>query len=101
MRVKILDAMARGLPIVSTTVGCEGIDVQTGKHLLVADQPNDFAAQVVRLLTDRPLAQSIACAGRDLVLHAYDTSAIGSSINTALESLPKGPSSGQPLTEES
>ena len=44
MRVKILTAMAQGLPVVSTTIGCEGIDVVPGRHLLVGDTPSEFAA---------------------------------------------------------
>ncbi len=45
MRVKILNALAQGLPIVTTSLGCEGIDVVPGVHLLVADEPSGFARQ--------------------------------------------------------
>jgi glycosyltransferase involved in cell wall biosynthesis len=85
MRVKILDALARGLPTVATSVGCEGIDIRIGADLLVADDPVDFAAQVVRLLTDRPLAESLAKAGRLLALRAYDKSVVASRICDAVE----------------
>ena len=43
MRVKILNALAQGLPIVSTTIGCEGIAVESGRHLLIADTTEAFA----------------------------------------------------------
>jgi glycosyltransferase involved in cell wall biosynthesis len=90
MRVKVLDALARGLPTVSTTVGCEGIDVDAGVHLLVADEPADFAAQVIRLLTDAALARSLADAGRLLVLRAYDTSVVAARILDALRTIQAG-----------
>lgn len=72
MRVKILNAMAQGLPIVSTTIGCEGIGAKDGRHLLIADEPQDFAAAVLRLLEDRALAEEIGRNGRELVETVYD-----------------------------
>jgi glycosyltransferase involved in cell wall biosynthesis len=68
MRVKILDALARGVPTVTTSVGCEGIDAEPGKHLLVADTPLAFAAAVRRILDEEDLAQSMSRAGRLLVV---------------------------------
>ncbi|HLH72253.1 MAG TPA: glycosyltransferase family 4 protein, partial [Chloroflexota bacterium] len=72
MRVKILEAFARGIPIVSTTIGMEGIAAQPEQHLLVADNPRDFAAAVIRLLRDSALGTRLARAGRDLVASQYD-----------------------------
>lgn len=72
MRVKILEALARGIPIVSTTIGAEGIDIVPGEHLLIADDPAAFAAAVVRLLQDRALADRLATAGRHHALRRYD-----------------------------
>jgi glycosyltransferase involved in cell wall biosynthesis len=72
MRVKILEAFARGVPVVSTRVGIEGIDAEDGVHLLVADEPADFAAAVVRLLRDPELGTRLAVAGRRLVEQRYD-----------------------------
>jgi sugar transferase (PEP-CTERM/EpsH1 system associated) len=76
MRVKILEAMARGIPIVSTTIGYEGIDVIPGEHLLVADTPAEFAAAVVRLLNDPALGERMAAAARRRVIERYDWRAI-------------------------
>ena len=95
MRVKILDGLARGLPIVATTVGCEGIEVEAGRHLLVADAPGDFAAQVVRVLTDDALARSVAEAGRRLALDVYDTTAVAGRIHGALGRLSAGGAGGR------
>ena len=72
MRVKILTAMAHGSPIVSTTIGCEGIHAVANVHLLVADRPEDFAAAVLRLMEDRVLAREIALNARRLVEETYD-----------------------------
>ena len=72
MRVKILDAWARGIPIVSTTIGCEGIKVRDGENILVADTREDFSRAVVTVIRDRALAQRLAENGRRLVEERYD-----------------------------
>jgi polysaccharide biosynthesis protein PslH len=72
LRVKILEAFARGIPVVSTTVGAEGIDARPGEHLLVADESHDFASAVVRLLQDRAEAARLAWEARALVERQYD-----------------------------
>jgi glycosyltransferase involved in cell wall biosynthesis len=72
MRVKILNALAQGLPVVTTTLGCEGIAAQAGTHLLVADRPEDFAAATLRVLGDRALADALARNGRRLLETRYD-----------------------------
>jgi sugar transferase (PEP-CTERM/EpsH1 system associated) len=71
-RLKILEAMALGRPVVSTSIGCEGLDVIDGEHLFIADHPEDFAEKTVRLLTDEPLRQSIINRARELVVSRYD-----------------------------
>ena len=85
MRVKILDAMARGLPVVSTTVGCEGIGVVPGEHLLVADTPQAFAEAVIRVLDDDALAASLARNARALVLERYDVAPIRAAVLHAID----------------
>jgi glycosyltransferase involved in cell wall biosynthesis len=72
MRVKILNALAQGLPMVSTTIGCEGIAVQDGRHLLIADTPEEFAQATLRLLNDKSLADELGRNGRQLVQSTYD-----------------------------
>jgi sugar transferase (PEP-CTERM/EpsH1 system associated) len=71
-RLKILEAMALGRPVVSTTIGCEGLDVVDAQHLLIADTPRQFAEQTLRLLTDRQLYQRLSAQGRQLVEDRYD-----------------------------
>jgi glycosyltransferase involved in cell wall biosynthesis len=65
-RVKILEAFAYGLPVVSTSVGCEGLAVVDGEHLLVADTAEDFADACLRLLNGDALRQRLAGAARAL-----------------------------------
>ncbi len=72
VRVKILEAMAIGVPIVSTTVGCEGLDVRNGEHLLIADTPQEFADACARVLQDTQLAQQLAHNAHQLILERYD-----------------------------
>ena len=72
MRVKILNQLSQALPMVTTTIGCEGIGVESGRHLLVADSPSDYARAVLQLLDDPALAQALGQAGRRLVQDQYD-----------------------------
>jgi glycosyltransferase involved in cell wall biosynthesis len=71
MRVKILDAWLRGLPIVSTPLGAEGIEVRDGENILLAADAPTFAAAVLRLLTDRDLNTHLRAAGRAWVEQTY------------------------------
>lgn len=72
MRVKILEAWCWGLPVVSTTIGAEGLQATDGVHLALADEPHDLANSVIRVLTDAGLAQHLSQAGRALVEAKYD-----------------------------
>ena len=72
MRVKILDAWAQGLPVVSTTIGAEGLQYRPGENILIADSPDDFARAVVTILRDARLANRLAAGGRESVEQHYD-----------------------------
>lgn len=71
IRLKILEAMALRRPVVSTSIGCEGIEATPGEHLLVADEPAAFAAQVVRLFRDPALGAGLATAAARLIEQRY------------------------------
>jgi polysaccharide biosynthesis protein PslH len=71
-RLKILEAMALGRPVVSTSIGCEGLNVQDGVHLFIADTPEDFAAKTLLLLSKSDVRNSIIQNGRDLAEKHYD-----------------------------
>src|SRR5262249_35918041 len=63
-RLKIVEAMAMGKPVVATSLGAEGLDVVDGEDILLADTPEDFAGQVVRALGDAALARRLGEAAR-------------------------------------
>ncbi len=71
-RLKILEAMAYGRPVVSTSLGCEGLEVEDGKHLLIADSPQEFAEKTILLLTNNDLQQMLINNARELVEQVYD-----------------------------
>jgi polysaccharide biosynthesis protein PslH len=71
-RLKILEALARGVPVVSTSLGCEGLGLRPGEDLLVADEPGEFATCVERLLEGDDLSRSLAERGRATVEARYD-----------------------------
>lgn len=75
-RLKIIEAFAAGLPVVSTAVGCEGIDATDGEHLLVAERER-FAGALIRILSDGALAARLADNGRRLAHARYDWTSIG------------------------
>lgn len=84
-RIKILDSLAAGAPVVSTTLGCEGIAVQPGTDVLIADSAPDFAAAVVRVLGDPALAETLRRNGRRLAAATYDWRAIVGQLDSVLD----------------
>jgi glycosyltransferase involved in cell wall biosynthesis len=76
-RLKILEAMALGTPVVSTSKGAEGLAVTSGQDILIADDPAEFATQVVRLLGDVALRERLVANARRLVERTYDWAEIG------------------------
>jgi len=76
-RLKILEALALGTPVVATSKGAEGLDVLAGEHLLLADAPEAFARRTVELLGNPALRHALAANGRRLVAERYDWAAIG------------------------
>jgi glycosyltransferase involved in cell wall biosynthesis len=77
VRLKLLEALALEAPVVSTAMGAEGVaGLRAGEHCLLADDPTGFAAAVLRLLGDAPLARRLGAAGRALVCERYDWRAI-------------------------
>ena len=71
MRVKILDAWGRGLPVVSTSIGAEGLAYQDGGNILIADTAQQFAVAVLTLLGDASLYTRISQAGRQTIEQHY------------------------------
>ena len=76
-RLKVLESLAIGTPVVSTMKGAEGLDLVSGRDLLIADEPESFASAVLRLLEDEKLRSLLAEHGRTAVKSLYDWSMIG------------------------
>jgi polysaccharide biosynthesis protein PslH len=77
VRLKLLEALALELPVVSTGMGAEGVaGLRPGEHYLVADDPAGFAEQILRLVHDPALGARLGAAGRALVREHYDWSVI-------------------------
>jgi polysaccharide biosynthesis protein PslH len=76
MKIKVMEAMAFGVPVVTTTEGIEGLSVDAGVHARVADADDEFAAHVVDLLRDREAAVRTATAARALIRDSYNPQAV-------------------------
>jgi len=79
-RIKLLEAFARGVPVVSTALGAEGLEVEAGRHLLVADDADGLAAACRRLMTEPALAGRLRTEARRLVARRYDAARVREAI---------------------
>ncbi len=89
-RLKIFEAMAMGKPVVSTTIGAEGLPVQDQKDILLADDPQRFADAVVQLIQSPGLRAHMGLAARALVESGYSWTAIGARFADVLERVVRG-----------
>ncbi|MGL4651326.1 MAG: glycosyltransferase, partial [Caldilineaceae bacterium] len=76
-RLKIVEAMAAGLPVISTSVGAQGLDVRNGAQMLLADEPGDFVRKLTSLLQDREGRERMARAARSFVELHYSWQMLG------------------------
>ena len=102
IRVKLLEAFASGIPVVSTRLGAEGLARQDGEFCWLADQPEAFADDVLRIFDDQPLAAEMAARARAEVVANWDMAAITARLvesywdavrekNPTSTTLPRGP----------
>lgn len=84
-RLKIFEAMAAGLPVVSTTIGAEGLPVQDGENIALADSPSDFAERTVALLNGAGERARLGQAARRLVVEKYSWRSVASELSRTLE----------------
>ncbi|UCE65287.1 MAG: glycosyltransferase, partial [Candidatus Zixiibacteriota bacterium] len=88
-RLKILDAFACGKAVVSTSIGCEGIDVTPGENILIGDSPEEFASQVMRVMKDDGLRTRLEKNARKLVVEKYSWEIIGRKLDEIFGSIVK------------
>ncbi len=86
-RIKILEAMTLGNPVVSTTVGAEGIDSTDGSDILIRDDADSFGQGILRLLSDDALFRKLQVNGRQLIDAQYDWKVIGNRLNESVREM--------------
>lgn len=82
-RLKILNSWAMGKPVVSTTIGCEGLDARDGENILVRDDPKAFAEAIAALESDASLRQRLGDGARETATHVYSWDVLGQGMNRA------------------
>lgn len=87
LRIKILEGMALGKAIVSTSLGANGIQAADGQELLIADSAEAFSQHIIRCLEDTPYRQTLGQRARATVARSYDLPAIADQAITFLKSL--------------
>ena len=86
-RLKILEAMAAGVPVVSTSLGAEGLKVQDGENILIADTGEQLVESISSVVENADLQKQLSERGRALVSERYDWSALGASLFRIYEEL--------------
>jgi glycosyltransferase involved in cell wall biosynthesis len=90
-RLKILESLSLGTPVVSTSKGFEGLDLIPGSHILVGDNPAAFAAQVNQVLENKQLRSQLSRQGRHQVQQKYDWTRIGTAFREFAEQVSRQP----------
>jgi sugar transferase (PEP-CTERM/EpsH1 system associated) len=86
-RLKILEAMSSGVPVISTTIGCEGLEVKEGEHLLIADDPRHFAQRTVELIHYEMLQKELSAKARTRVVQRYGWAAMAEKLADLYDAL--------------
>lgn len=86
-RLKIMEALSSKIPLVTTSIGCEGIDIEHGKSALIADKPEDFANAVIKLFIKKELCKNLTETGYELVMGKYRWKSIGRKMDRAFNEL--------------
>jgi glycosyltransferase involved in cell wall biosynthesis len=84
-RLKILESLSIGTPVVSTSKGAEGLDLIPGKEILIADAPEDFGEQVLQLLSNAELREELSQNGRRAVEERYDWNMVSNRLERLIE----------------
>jgi hypothetical protein len=86
-RLKILEALACGLPVVSTTIGAEGLSLESGRHLQIVGEVSAMASALVQVIRDPENALQMALNGRRVILERYDWDALAAKLEAVWLSL--------------
>lgn len=100
IRMRILEAWARGLPVVASTTAAAGLEVVSGRELLIADSPEDFSAAIRRIAADADLHRALVAAGRDYLRRRHDSvqlaAALVAEYQSAIAAAQRGSGKPQP-----
>lgn len=91
-RLKILEAMAAGVPVVSTKLGAEGLDSSDGENILLTDEPGQIAEAIIRIIDDHELAKRLIAGGYALIRKRYDWSTLGAKLLSQYQAMASGTS---------
>jgi glycosyltransferase involved in cell wall biosynthesis len=86
-RLKILEAMAAGVPVVSTTLGAEGLEVRHGENIVLADTNEELVEAITSVIENEAQRDRLSVAGPALVSRRYDWSSLGASLFRVYEEL--------------
>ena len=86
-RLKILEAMAAGVPVISTGLGAEGLEVKHAENILIADQPTEFVEAIASVIENEDQRRQLITAGRALVAERYDWEKPGNALLAIYDSL--------------
>lgn len=86
-RLKILEAMAAGVPVVSTTLGAEGLEVLHDENILIADTSEQLVQAIASVVENKTRRDQLSAAGRELVSRRYDWSSLGTALFGVYEEL--------------
>jgi glycosyltransferase involved in cell wall biosynthesis len=89
-RLKILDSLAMGVPVISTSFACSGLCLTHGENILVADTPEEFAGYVEKVFSEEPLRTKLSTSGIDVVNRVYSWEVIGKSLRDTYEEVSIG-----------
>ena len=84
-RLKIMESLSYGIPVIATSKAAEGVKYQDGVHLMIADDPEQFATRILNVAEDRSLYQKLRINGRQFVETNYDWSVIGNKMSEFLQ----------------
>lgn len=89
-RLKVLEAMISGVPVVTTSIGIEGIEVKDGKHVLVRDRPDSLASATIDVLDDTELAKRLADEAKKLVAQRYSWRSLAAELDQVYQEVARG-----------
>jgi glycosyltransferase involved in cell wall biosynthesis len=86
-RIKIIEAFSRGVPVVATSLGCEGLGARDGEHLLIGDDARSFAAACCELLQSRQRREDVAQAAHDLYRSRFTEQAVAQAVDQVVRAV--------------